>query len=109
MTNSNIGTLVSMRARTAPSPRCSRRSHGSSPSGATATYVCAAKRFSSPNARSAAFWPAASGSKVNTTSPDAESSPMTRRSTEMWSEPNAVPQLAIAVVMPARWHAMTSV
>ena len=34
---------------------------------------------------------------------------MTRRRTVMWSAPNAVPQLAIAVVMPARWHAMTSV
>lgn len=27
----------------------------------------------------------------------------------MCSEPNEVPQVATAVVMPARWHAMTSV
>ena len=34
---------------------------------------------------------------------------MTRRSTVMWSVPKAVPQVAIAVVTPARWQAMTSV
>lgn len=27
----------------------------------------------------------------------------------MWSVPNAVPQVAMAVVMPAMWQAMTSV
>ena len=108
-TNSTMGTLSSMSARTAPSPRCRRRSHGSRPSGPVATYVCALKRFASAKARSAAFWPAASGSNVKTTSPAVESSPMTRRSTVMWSEPKAVPHVAIAVVMPARWQAMTSV
>ena len=60
---------VVMSLRTASSPRCRRRSHGSRPSGATATKVCAAKRCSSANARLAAFWPASSGSKVKTTSP----------------------------------------
>jgi hypothetical protein len=37
-----------------------RRSHGSSPSGWTATNVCEANLWSSSNARSAAFCPAAS-------------------------------------------------
>ena len=32
-----------------------------------------------------------------------------RRSTAMWSPPNAVPQVATAVGTPARWQAITSV
>ena len=72
--------------------------------------VCATKRCSSPKALSAAFCPAASPSKVNTTSPRISSWSMSsRRISPMWSEPNAVPQVATAVGMPARWQAMTSV
>ena len=36
-------------------------------------------------------------------------SPITRRTILMWSTPNEVPQVATAVVTPARWQAMTSV
>ena len=43
------------------------------------------------------------------TEPWLVSSPITRRITLMWSMPNEVPQVATAVVMPARWHAITSV
>ncbi|OUD85697.1 hypothetical protein BC477_14920 [Clavibacter michiganensis subsp. michiganensis] len=57
----------------------------------------------------AAFCPAASGSKVKTTSPRPLSSPSTRRRTLMWSTPNEVPHVATAVVTPARWQAITSV
>ena len=65
-------------------------------------------------ARCAAFWPASSGSKVKTTSPRPEvsalsTSPSTRRITLMWSTPKLVPQVATAVVTPARWQAITSV
>ena len=65
--NSNIGTASSTRARTAASPLAMRSSHGSMPSGATATNDCAAQRWSSPKAFIAAFWPAASPSKVKMT------------------------------------------
>ena len=43
-----------------------RRSHGSRLSGATATKVCVRNDESRPKACSAAFWPAASPSKVKT-------------------------------------------
>ena len=50
----------------------------------------------------AAFWPAASPSKVKITSPrKASSSISKRRMMRMWSAPNAVPQVATAVVIPA--------
>ena len=59
----------------------------------------------------AAFCPAASPSKVKITFEGARSasSRMIRRSTLMWSRPNAVPQVAMAVSTPERWQAMTSV
>ena len=80
------------------------------PLGSTATKVWAAKRWSSAKARCAAFWPAASPSNVNTTSPvKTPSSMRSRRSTLMWSAPKAVPQVATAVSTPARCAAMTSV
>ncbi len=112
--NSNIGFRVSTSCRTASSPRWRRRSQGSSPSGATATKVCAAKRCSSTKARLAAVRPAASPSKVKITSPAAASaespeSPITRRMILMWSTPNAVPHVATAVVTPERCAAITSV
>ena len=109
--NSNIGTASSTRARTAASPPDRRRSHGSWPEASTATNDWDAQRWSSPKARIAAFWPAASPSKVNTTLAGAVSlsSRMIRRSVLMCSTPKAVPQVATAVSMPARWHAMTSV
>jgi hypothetical protein len=58
----------------------------------------------------AARWPASSPSNVKMTSPwKAWSSSIRRRMTRAWSSPNAVPQVATAVVTPASWHAMTSV
>lgn len=77
-------------------------------SGAMAMYVSAANFWSSSKARRAAFWPAASPSKVKMTRalPLSISS---RRRILMWSPPKAVPQVAMAVVTPARWQAMTSV
>ena len=99
MANSNSGTRRSTSARTASSPWARRRSHGSRPVGSTATNVRATNRWSSVNARSAAFCPAASPSKVKTTSPRMKSSSMSsRRSTLMCSAPKDVPQVAIAVV-----------
>ena len=79
-------------------------------SGLTAMKVCPTNRWSSSNARSAAFCPAASPSKVKMISPVKLSlSISSRRSTPMWSTPNAVPQVATAVGTPARWQAITSV
>ena len=69
MANSNRGTRRSTSATTAASPCWRRRSQGSRPLGSTATNVCVTKRWSSSKARSAAFWPAASPSKVKTTLP----------------------------------------
>ncbi len=67
-------------------------------------------RWSSSNARSAAFCPASSPSKAKTISPaNSSESSSSRRSTPMWSGPNAVPQVATAVGTPARWQAITSV
>ena len=81
------------------------------PDRATATKDCDAQRWSSPNARMAAFCPASSPSKVKITLDGARSasSRMIRRSSLMWSTPKAVPQVAIAVSTPDRWQAMTSV
>ena len=81
------------------------------PDFATATNDCDAHRWSSPNARIAAFCPAASPSKVKTTLDGARSasSRMIRRSILMWSTPNDVPHVAIAVSTPDRWQAITSV
>ena len=79
-------------------------------SGLTAMKVRPTKRWSSSNARSAAFCPAASPSKVKMISPAKLSlSISSRRSTPMWSTPNAVPQVATAVGTPASWQAITSV
>ncbi len=65
---------------------------------------------SSLNARSAARMPAASPSKVKMTSPvNASESISSRRMIPMCSVPKAVPQVATAVVTPARWQAITSV
>ena len=69
MANSKRGRREATRLRTAASPWDMRSSQGSMPSGATATKVCAAKDWSSWKALSAAFCPAASPSKVKTTSP----------------------------------------
>ena len=63
--NSNIGTASSTSDLTASGPLLWRNSHGSMPSGATATKDWAAQRWSSPKAFIAAFWPAASPSKVS--------------------------------------------
>src|SRR4029453_19251944 len=71
-------------------------SQGSAPVGSTATYVCATNRWSSSKARRAAFWPAASPSKVKMTSPPVPSSESRRRAILMWSAANAVPQGATA-------------
>ena len=121
MTNSNSGWRPSTRARTASGPRAMRSSHGSMPPGSTATNVCAWKRWSSPNARTAAFCPAASPSNVKITSPPSDApdascrpppavvSPSRRRTTLAWSPPNAVPQVATAESTPDRCAAMTSV
>jgi len=110
MANSNSGTLRSTSSRTASGPWAIRSSHGSMPLGSTATNVWAVNLWSSENARWAAFWPAASPSKVNTTSPVKTPSSMSRRrSTLMWSAPNDVPHVATAVSTPDRWAAMTSV
>ena len=80
------------------------------PLGSTATNVWATNFWSSANARRAAFWPAASPSKVKTTSPrNSFWSMSSRRRTLMCSSPNAVPQVATAVSTPARWQAITSV
>ena len=80
------------------------------PFGSTATKVWVTNFWSSWKARSAAFWPAASPSKVKITSPRNSSwSISSRRSTLMWSSPKAVPQVATAVSTPARWQAITSV
>ena len=79
-------------------------------SGLTAMNVWATNRWSSSNARSAAFCPAASPSNVKMISPVVASvSSSSRRSTPMWSPPNEVPQVATAVGTPARWQAITSV
>ena len=78
------------------------------PSGAIAMYVSAANFWSSSKARRAAFWPAASPSKVKITRAEPLSI-SSRRRILMWSLPKAVPQVAMAVVTPARWQAMTSV
>ena len=79
-------------------------------SGEIAMNVWATNRWSPSNARSAAFCPAASPSKVKMTSPpNASSSIRYRRSMLAWSAPNAVPQVATAVVTPAKCAAMTSV
>ena len=107
--NSNSGRREAIRERTAASPLCRRRSQGSMPFSATATKVCATKRWSSWKAAMAAFWPAASPSKVKMISPPEPSSVIMRRTILMWPGPNAVPQVATAVVMPARYAAMTSV
>ena len=108
--NSNSGTFAFTSSCTASGPWAMRSSHGSMPLGSTATKVCAVKRWSSPNARCAAFCPAASPSKVKTTSPVKTPSSMSRRrSTLMCSLPNDVPQVATAVVTPDRCAAMTSV
>ncbi len=112
MANSKSGERPSIRFRTASSPWAIRSSHGSVPSGETAIEVRAANFWSSSNARSAAFCPAASPSKVKTTSPalcELELSISSRRRILTCSPPKAVPQVAMAVVTPARWHAMTSV
>ena len=104
------GTRRATSSRTAASPCWSRRSHGSSPVGSTATYVWDTKFWSPSKARSAAFCPAASPSKVKITSPRNSSwSIRKRRSTRAWSSPKAVPQVATAVGTPARWQAITSV
>ncbi len=78
------------------------------PPGVIAMEVRAANFWSSSKARRAAFWPAASPSKVKTTS-ERELSISTRRRILTWSPPKAVPQVAMALVTPARWQAMTSV
>ncbi len=48
MTNANSGLRPSTSARTASGPLAMRRSQGSIPPSATATYVCAKNRWSSP-------------------------------------------------------------
>ncbi|OBI83230.1 hypothetical protein A9X00_05735 [Mycobacterium sp. 1245805.9] len=58
--NSNSGVRRATRSRNATSPDFSRRSHGSMPSGATATKDCPARFCSPPNAFKAAARPAAS-------------------------------------------------
>ena len=107
--NSNNGRRERISSATAASPFCWRMSQGSMPLGSTATKVWALKRWSSSNARSAAFCPAASPSNVKITSPPVPSSESSRRAILMWSVPKAVPQVATAVVIPARWQAITSV
>ena len=78
--------------------------------GSTATKVWATNFWSSSNALSAAFCPAASPSKVKTTSPrNSFWSISSRRRILMCSSPNAVPHVATAVSTPARWQAITSV
>ena len=109
MANSNSGTRRSTSARTAASPSTWRRSHGSLPDGSTATNVRATNCWSEAKARMAAFCPAESPSKVKMISPVALTSPMSRRAVRAWSSPKAVPQVATAVVTPARCAAMTSV
>ena len=85
------------------SPDFWRSSHGSIPFASIATKVCAMNFWSSANARSAAFIPAASPSKVKITSPvNVSESISNRRTTPTCSAPNAVPQVATAVVTPAR-------
>ncbi len=110
MAKSKSGARSSITSATASSPCASRRSHGSMPPGvsASAIQVRAANFWSSSKARSAAFCPAASPSKVKTTS-DWALSISTRRRIFTCSPPKAVPQVAMAVVTPARWQAMTSV
>ena len=69
------------------------------PVGSTATKVWDMNFWSSAKARSAAFMPAASPSKVKITSPvKVSESISSRRTTETCSLPNAVPQVATAVV-----------
>ena len=110
MANSNSGTRLATRSRTAPSPCLSRRSQGSRPSGCTATNVWVTNFSSRLNARSAARWPAASPSKVKITSPSLPLvSMISRRRTLTWSSPKLVPQVATAVGTPDRWQAITSV
>ena len=109
-TNSESGTRAATSAFTASGPRCCHSSHGSRPSGCTATNVCVTKFLSSVKARTAALRPAASPSKVKTTSPRSSLRSISRRrSTRTWSSPNEVPQVATAVPTPDRWHAITSV
>ncbi len=80
------------------------------PLGSTATKVWVTNFWSSWNAFSAAFWPAESPSKVKTTSPrNSFWSISSRRRILMCSSPKAVPQVATAVLTPARWQAITSV
>ena len=67
--NSNIGTASSTSARTAGVALAWRSSHGSMPVVSTATKDWEAHFWSSAKARIAAFWPAASPSKVKITSP----------------------------------------
>ena len=82
--NAISGSRRATRSRTAASPLASRSSHGSMLSGPTAMYVCPTKRWSSSKARSAAFCPAASPSKVKMISPaNASVSMSSRRSTAM--------------------------
>ncbi len=106
--NSNSGVRDSTSPDTAASPCARRRSQGSIPPGVIAIEVSAANFWSSSNARSAAFCPAASPSKVKITSAVALSI-SSRRRILMCSPPKAVPQVAMAVVTPARWQAITSV
>ncbi len=106
--NSNSGVRASTRPATAASPCARRRSQGSIPPGAMVIEVSAANFWSSSKARSAAFCPAASPSKVKITSAVALSI-SSRRRILMWSPPKEVPQVAMAVVTPARWQAITSV
>ena len=61
---STSGSRLAIMSRTARSPLASRSSHGSMLSGLTAMNVRPTNRWSSSNARSAAFCPAASPSKV---------------------------------------------
>ena len=70
----NSGVRPATSSRTAASPCARRSSHGSMPSGETAMNVCATNRWSPSKARSAAFCPAASPSKVKITSPPKASS-----------------------------------
>ncbi|OIQ68686.1 hypothetical protein GALL_497190 [mine drainage metagenome] len=91
------------------------------PCGSTATKVWAENAWSSPNARIAAFCPAASPSNRKMISPPTEAPeesctpapvpevPTSRRTIRAWSGPNAVPHVATAVGTPERCAAMTSV
>ena len=103
MANSNTGSRCATRSRTACSPCFSRRSHGSRPSGCTATNVWVTKCSSRSNARSAARCPAASPSKVKMTSPrNWSASISSRRRILMCPSPNEVPEVATAVRDPGQ-------